>query len=528
MNQPVSQAPSTLRIVITALGGEGGGVLMNWIVAAARSAGRVVQATSVPGVAQRTGATSYYIEILGADETPKTSALALIPMAGRVDVVIASELMEAARAMERGFVSPELTTLIASTNRVYATAEKVEMGDGRFDEDRIKIAAKELAKTYHLLDLAGLAQQNGTFISATMFGALAGSSVLPWPAEISRDVLGEGKSAARSQAGFDAAFEKVSHEDSTRESASPEDTAPGQPAKVPTLPAMSDYSDDTSELKDIVAHGFARVIDFQDLAYGNQFIDQTNRLRQAATLDDPMSVHALGESMKRLALWMAYEDIARVADLKTRPERFTKIAKEVQLEPGQLLRITEYLKPGAAEVADMMPAGFGRWMMRRIARGRSLPLLGRGIYLRSSSLFGFTVLRLLSKLKHIRQRSLRFGAEQHAIEGWLSAMIVSLQRNSAFAAALSELPRVLKGYSDTQSRGQRAYDAIFKQLVQPVVSSGLEAKAAARLRQAIAAALADPDHKALDNILEAHPLETTEKISRNPAEAQYAETTNAH
>ena len=51
-NQPIS-------ILIAALGGEGGGVLGEWIVAAAQRAGLPVQATSVPGVAQRTGATSY-------------------------------------------------------------------------------------------------------------------------------------------------------------------------------------------------------------------------------------------------------------------------------------------------------------------------------------------------------------------------------------------------------------------------------------------------------------------------------------
>ena len=45
------------------MGGEGGGVLMDWIVKTAIAAGLPVQATSIPGVAQRTGATTYYIEI---------------------------------------------------------------------------------------------------------------------------------------------------------------------------------------------------------------------------------------------------------------------------------------------------------------------------------------------------------------------------------------------------------------------------------------------------------------------------------
>lgn len=49
-------------VLIAALGGEGGGVLADWLVTCARNFGLSVQATSVPGVAQRTGATSYYVE----------------------------------------------------------------------------------------------------------------------------------------------------------------------------------------------------------------------------------------------------------------------------------------------------------------------------------------------------------------------------------------------------------------------------------------------------------------------------------
>ena len=53
-----------LTMLIAALGGEGGGVLTDWIVAAAAQLGFPVQSTSIPGVAQRTGATTYYIEIV--------------------------------------------------------------------------------------------------------------------------------------------------------------------------------------------------------------------------------------------------------------------------------------------------------------------------------------------------------------------------------------------------------------------------------------------------------------------------------
>ena len=45
-----------VTILVGALGGDGGGVLCDWIVAAAQSQGLGVQATQIPGVAQRTGA----------------------------------------------------------------------------------------------------------------------------------------------------------------------------------------------------------------------------------------------------------------------------------------------------------------------------------------------------------------------------------------------------------------------------------------------------------------------------------------
>ena len=191
-----------LRILIHALGGEGGGVLMNWIVSAATAAGRKVQATSVPGVAQRTGSTTYYIEIAPPGTDP---VMGLSPMPGRVDVVLASELVEAARAMEAGFVSPRLTTLIASTNRVYATAEKIQMGDGRQDDARVVAAARALARTSHLHDLDALARENGTFISATLYGALLGSGLLPWDRAVSLAVLGKGRGAEASLRGVEAA-----------------------------------------------------------------------------------------------------------------------------------------------------------------------------------------------------------------------------------------------------------------------------------------------------------------------------------
>ena len=50
-------AGRTLKLTIAALGGQGGGVLTDWLIAIAEANDYIVQSTSVPGVAQRTGAT---------------------------------------------------------------------------------------------------------------------------------------------------------------------------------------------------------------------------------------------------------------------------------------------------------------------------------------------------------------------------------------------------------------------------------------------------------------------------------------
>jgi indolepyruvate ferredoxin oxidoreductase beta subunit len=157
--------------LIAALGGEGGGVLTEWIVSAAAHAGYPVQSTSIPGVAQRTGATTYYIEILPVQASEldgKRPVLALTPGVGDIDVAVASELLEAARTVANGFITPERTHVIASLSRFYAMDEKIAMGDGRFDQDKLIKVIRDYSKDSLLVDMDALAKQSGSIINAVM------------------------------------------------------------------------------------------------------------------------------------------------------------------------------------------------------------------------------------------------------------------------------------------------------------------------------------------------------------------------
>lgn len=170
-----------ITILIAALGGEGGGVLTDWIVTAAASQGFPVQSTSIPGVAQRTGATTYHIEMAPApmsgsgNGSARRPVLALAPAVGDVDLLVASELMEAGRAVAGGYTAPDRTMAIASTSRSYLVVEKIAMSDGRYDPQRLIAAVEKNSRQALLLDFETLARQANAMINAVLLGAIAGA-----------------------------------------------------------------------------------------------------------------------------------------------------------------------------------------------------------------------------------------------------------------------------------------------------------------------------------------------------------------
>ena len=261
-----------------------------------------------------------------------------------------------------------------------------------------------------------------------------------------------------------------------------------------TFPALA------AEGREIAALGYARCRDYQDAAYADLFAQRVMSLAKADGADSPERAHALTEAARRLALWMTYEDIARVAELKTKPERFAKIRAEAEMSPDQILTVTEYLKPGADEIAAILPAKIGAWFLRRVARKGPPGMVGRGLHVPTTSVHGFLTMRALAQFRRIRRASLRFQQEQATIERWLEAMRAAIAQSPAYAAALAELPRLLKGYGETAARGQRSFDMIFETMVVPAVAAQ-DFSAVKKLRASIGAALADTEHVALDATL---------------------------
>lgn len=464
-------AASPIKIAVLAMGGQGGGVLADWIVDMAEHAGWWAQTTSVPGVAQRTGATIYYLELLpesAVQQAGRQPALALMPTPGDVDLVVAAELMEGGRAIQRGLVTPERTTLISSSHRSFAVSEKSAPGNGIADPNKVLDAGRVAAQRFLCFDLQALADQAGSVISASLFGAVAGSGALPFSrqdfeATIERGGLGVKASLRAFALGYEAAA-----------------TAPAVPAPIdreremPAVPtraatpgaqALLDRitRDFPSVAQPLLAAGTQRTAEFQDMAYAREYL---NRMAALQALDAQYGGAGHDWALtcaaaRYLAVAMAYDDVIRVADLKTRSTRFDRVRTEVGAKPDQLVYTTDYMHPRVEEICGTLPVGLGRWIERSPSlSGFVSRRLGKGRRLNSASLTGFLMLYGLSGMRRIRRRTLRHQIETQALREWLDLITEIAPRDYALAVEVVNCRRLVKGYSDTHSRGTSKYGTL--------------------------------------------------------------------
>jgi indolepyruvate ferredoxin oxidoreductase beta subunit len=490
-----------LKLAVMAVGGQGGGVLAAWIEDVARASGFACQATSVAGVAQRTGATIYYIEM--CPDTGRLPVFSLLPAAGDVDILIAAEMMEAGRAILRGFVTPDRTVLITSTHRVLAVSEKTVPGDGIASSDEALAAAGIASRHLIAADFDRIAIDAGSVISASLFGALAGAGVLPFPrAAFEEAIRSSGKGVAGSLRAFDVAY-AAAQAGAVPLAGSGPATRPAAPPPSGPAPLLAQWHALTARIaampapvQDMALAGLRKVVEFQDLAYGTEYLD---RLAALLPLDRADRDHALTrEAAKYIANAMAYDDVIRVADLKTRGARFRRITSEMGATDANLIRVTEFMHPRAEEIAGMLPARLGarveaspKWMAR-LDRW-----FNRGRRLRSDTLPAFLMLHGLGALRGYRRRTLRHRHETAHLDRWLATALGCLAADYDLAVEVIRCRRLIKGYSDTHARGQSKFDRVLAGIAL-VAGRADAADWARRLREA---ALKDEDGKALDGAL---------------------------
>ncbi len=489
-------------IAILAIGGQGGGVVSNWLVALAESQGWRAQSTSVPGVAQRTGATIYYVELIKPGEGE--AVLSLMPTPGDVDLVVAAEWMEAGRAMQRGLVSPDRTTFIASTHRALSLAEKMLPADGTRDPEAVDVAAKAASKRFLKADLAQIAADNGSVISASLFGAIAASQALPFTRDAFEQAIRDGGiGVASSLAAFTAAHSAIERGEADAvtiavpEAANDDIDAPrlngGDASQQAQYAKLCERMRDEfpASTQQMLTHGINRVVDFHDCDYGEQYLEHMSRIHALAT------AHAGGDAVttavaKYLATAMAYQDVIRVADLKTRAARFERVRNQAGAEPSQIVKVTEFMHPRLEELCGLMPSKLGKRVENSPTLTRIASFFTRGRRIRTDSMFGFLTLYAVAGLRRSRLKSLRHEREMNHVECWLGRIQQACENaNNELAVEIAQCQRLIKGYSDTHVRGQSKFTQIMK-AIDRLMQHPQAAEQVAALREA-ALAKADDD-----------------------------------
>jgi len=491
-------ATRPITLLIAALGGEGGGVLTNWIIGAAEQAGFPVQSTSIPGVAQRTGATTYYIEIFPvktAELGGKRPVLALTPGVGDVDIAVASELLEAGRTVANGFVTPDRTFVIASTSRFYAMDEKIAMGDGRFDHDKLINIISDNARDALLVDMAELAKQSGSIINAVMLGAIAGTGVLPVSADaLEAAIRADGKAVDGNLRGFRAGFEAAQAKLKPSRPAEPKHHAPATPDLLEhevsySLPALA---------QPVAVEGVRRLIAYQGLPYAQLYL---NRLRKLTELDTVRG-RLMQSVAKHLAVRMSYEDVVRVAEAKISPARMQRIAREELRVKNEPFSVHDFLKPGIEELCQLLPGFLARPILRLAARRGWLGRVYFGMEINSTSVSGYLRFLILAKLKRLRPYGHRYAQEQQQIESWLALIAQAAKLSPDLAIEVAECARLIKGYGDTHARGLANYAAIETRVIRPALAGEIPLpRAIDAIASGRTAALIDPEGEGLGRCL---------------------------
>ena len=544
-----AEANRITSIAVLAVGGQGGGVLTDWITDVAERNGYRAQSTSVAGVAQRTGATIYYIEM--CPDNGRQPVFSLSPSQGDVDILIAAELMEAGRAILRGFVTPNRTTLIASSHRIAAVSEKIAPGDGRASSPEVEAAARKAAKRFVSFDMEKIAVQAGSVISSSLFGALAGSGVLPFPrASFEATIRASGRGVAASLEAFDGAFasaaggepfqappipmaERRPSEAALPLGGQPEsedlpDSLPAQPVEPEPRGApglvegwrklLRRTDALPSEVRDMARRGLRKVVDYQDLDYGTDYLD---RLNEAVLIDDGARDFALSTAAaKHLANAMCYDDVIRVADLKTRTARATRVRREAGVGEDDVLHVTEYFHPRIEEICGSLPAAVGAWIEARPRVRHWLDLrLNKGRHIRSDGMIGFGALWIVAGMRRWRRALLRHRIETAHIESWYRLALRTVDEDYDLGVEILRCRRLIKGYSDTHARSLSKFDRVLSGLT---LLQG-RPDAAEWLRRLREAALKDENGTMLDGA-----LRTVASLSENRSEPAQTKEPAAH
>ncbi|MCI0453420.1 MAG: indolepyruvate oxidoreductase subunit beta family protein [Candidatus Dadabacteria bacterium] len=478
-----------LKMLIPAVGGQGGGVLTDWLVQAFLTEGFEVQGIGLPGLSQRGGSTIYYLEAHPKiNPNEKQIIFSQYPVPGDVDVILAQEFLELGRVLEQGYGSDK-TTIVTSTHRIYSTLEKMPISSGIYSDENLRKLAINFSSRFVGFNALEIAKENGMDelgVNAILLGALGASEALPiseasYLKAIEQTGVAVGNNIKAFRTGWELirsgkyeeakAKPQIKWEDFIKERAQRLDSKRAEEYITLISEIESEYP---SRLREILAEAVFRLIDYQDVWYARKYMKE---LKGILDIDKEMKggFKLIELFAKNLALLMSYEDGIRVAELKIKPERFKRIKEEMRIRDDQMLRVTDYLKPDAEEIYGLLPnllvAPIVRFTETGLFRSfwpenKKLTVGQKPI---TTSFSGFLRLWILTKLKFIRPYSYRYHKEYSLIKKYRTNIEKFARLNYELGCLVAKSAQMVKGYGRVRRKTMDAFNRFLDNVIKPLV-----------------------------------------------------------
>ncbi len=464
------------------MGGQGSALLADWLFNAAQQAGYTAQTVGLPGLSQRGGSTSYYIEVLlstGPDLPVARSddddvMFCHFPVPGEVDIILAQEFLELGRALQRGFASPS-TAIIASTHRVYSLAEKMPESGGVASDEDIRRLVAELAGHFTGFDALALARDNGleeVTVNAILLGVVSASEVLPIGEGVYREAIRRtGVAVDANLSAFDLGCKYVTRKETSEDRVTPrrrDDRIQELSAQLPARTrrrfislATSEVAEYAPQLQDTLVEACYLLTDYQDLSYASNFLSAVNVVCSVDSRDRGYELSRLFAA--GLASLMCYEDVSQVARFKTSQRRFVGIRKNMGIQKGQLYEVTDYFSPEADELFSMLPPLAHR-AFSAVFRGHAV-LRYRS---RTTQLPGFLLLLMMTGMRRWRRRSRRYGREADMWRSFQEAVVEFARLDYELGCLAARSAQMVKGYGAIRRRHIEAVRFFLEEMLRPL------------------------------------------------------------
>lgn len=484
-----------IKILIPAVGGQGGGVLTEWLVQLFLIEGFEVQGVGLPGLSQRGGSTMYYLEAYSkVKPDPKPIIFSQYPLPGDIDIILAQEFLELGRVLELGYGSDK-TTIVSSTHRIYSTLEKMPLSNGIYSDENLHKLANAFSSRFVGLDALALAKEYGMdelAINAILLGALGTSASLPIAeASFLKAISQVGIAVENNIKAFRIGWDYIKSNkykislvksDLEWDELKSEKLAKVDPGKREGLFSLllrveNEYPE---RLREILAEALYRLTDYQDIWYAENYLDTLKNIYQIDKNSGSNSFLLSEAFAKNLALWMSYEDGIRVAELKINPERFKRIQKEMQLRDDQVFHVIDYLNPDAEEIYGLLPnvlvSPIVKLTDNRLFK-KIWPNSNRITFAQSpttSSFFGSLRLWFLTKLKKFRPYSYRFRKEHSYIKKYAAYVERYSKTNYALGCLVAKSGSMVKGYGKVRRRTLDSLKTYLEKIIDPIADSEKE------------------------------------------------------